>query len=179
LAHGRFQLGIAAPVFAETKLSDLLDRFMKDSPFASWFASSKIVDRLGCNMSLRTPLWEPARGNVICCGDNAAFAEVAIKGAFGCGYVAAKATRMEIEGGEGNTQFNKFWQRAFYFHSKQYRNRSKMIYPPARVLNDDEIDTLFKWLHDNHLCGLPGDVLLDNMEQLKEELPEIAEKVTP
>ena len=177
--NGRFQMGIAAPVFAGTKLSDLLDLFMKESPFASWFASSKIVDRQGCNMSLRTPIWEPARGNVICCGDSAAFAEVAIKGAFGCGYVAAKATRTEIEGGEGNTEFNKFWQRAFYFHSNEYRNRSKLIYPPPRVLDDGEIDTLFKWLHDNHLCGLPGDVLQDNMGQLKEELPEIAEKLTP
>ena len=55
----------------------------------------------------------------------------------------------------------------------------KKIFPPARVLNDSEIDTLFKWIHDNHFQGLPGDVLLDNLEQFKKELPEIAEKVLP
>lgn len=178
-AHGNFQLGIAAPVFAKMNLPDLLDRFMKESPFASWFASSKIVDRQGCNMSLRTPIWEPARGKVICCGDNAAFAEAAIKGAFGCGYTAAKAIKMTLEGGDGNIHYNKFWQGAFYFHSLQYRNRGKKIYSPARVLNDGEIDTLYKWLHDKHLWGLSGDVLLDNIELLNEELPEIAKKVLP
>jgi hypothetical protein len=34
-------------------------------------------------------------------------------------------------------------------------------------------------MHDNHLWGLPSDVLLDNVEQFKKELPEIAEKVLP
>ena len=37
----------------------------------------------------------------------------------------------------------------------------------------------FKWIGDNDLCGLPGDILLDNAAQLKEELPDIAEKVFP
>jgi digeranylgeranylglycerophospholipid reductase len=174
-----FQLVMAAPNFVKMNLPDLLKRFMNESPFASWFASSKIVDRIGCNMSLRSPTWEPAHGKVICCGDNAAFAEAAIKGAFGCGYNAAKAIKTNLEGGDGNTKFNKFWQGAFYFHSPQYRGRSKEVYPPARVLDDNEIDTLYKWINGNNLCGLPGDILLDNAGQLKEELPGIAEKVFP
>ncbi len=118
-------------------------------------------------------------GKVILCGDNAAFAEAAIKGAFGCGYNASKAIKTNLEGGDGNTKFNKFWQGAFYFHSQQYRGRSKEVYPPARVLDDNGIDILYKWISDNDLCGLPGDILLDNAEQLKEELPDIAEKVFP
>jgi flavin-dependent dehydrogenase len=174
-----FQLVIAAPNFVQMNLAELMERFMKESPFASWFASSKIVDRLGCNMSLRAPIWEPARGKVILCGDNAAFAEAAIKGAFGCGYNASKAIKTNLEGGDGNAKFNKFWQGAFYFHSQQYRGRSKEVYPPARVLDDNGIDALYKWISDNDLCGLPGDILLDNAGQLKEELPDIAEKVFP
>ena len=130
-------------------------------------------------MVLRTPIWEPAKGNVICCGDNASLAEVAIKGGFGCGYKAAKACRQTIEGGDGNLQYNSFWQQAFYFHSPQYRSVGKKIYPPARVLSDGETDTLFKWVGENKLFGHPNDVLLDNIERLKEELPEIAEKLTP
>jgi flavin-dependent dehydrogenase len=172
-----FQLVMAAPNFLKMNLPELLERFMKQSPFASWFASSKIVDRQGCNMSLRMPIREPARGKVILCGDNAAFAEAAIKGAFGCGYNASKAIKMNLEGKDGNTKFNKFWQGAFYFHSQQYRGRSKEVYPPARVLDDNGIDILYKWISDNDLCGLPGDILLDNAGQLKEELPDIAEKV--
>ena len=177
--HDTFQVCMATPVFTKIKLSDLLDRFMKESPFASWFASSKVVDRLGCNMALRKPIWEPAKGNVICCGDNAVFAEAAIKGALGCGYSGAKASKTALEGGNGNAQYNNYWQHAFYFHSPQYLGRSKKIFPAARVLNDGEIDTLFKWIHDNQLWGLPSDVLLDNVEQFKKELPEIAEKLLP
>ena len=128
-------------------------------------------------MSLIPAIWEPARGKIICCGDNAAFAETAIKGALGCGYSAAKASKKSLEGDDGNKYYNNFWQHAFYFHSKQYLSFSKEIYPVARVLDDGEIDTLYKWLHDNSMYGLPGDVLSDNMDRLKKELPEIAEKL--
>jgi hypothetical protein len=128
-------------------------------------------------MKLRPPIWEPARGNLICCGDNAAFAETAIKGALACGYSSAKASKTSLEGGDGNKAYNDFWQHAFYFHSKQYLLFSKEVYPVARVLSDGEIDTLYKWLSDNQLYGLPGDVLSDNMDRFKMDLPDIAEKM--
>jgi len=172
-----FHLGIAAPLFTKMDLSGILDRVMKDSPFAPWFKASKVIDRLGCTMSLRPALWEPARGRVICCGDSAAFAETAIKGALGCGYKAARASKTALEGGDGNGQYNMFWQQAFYFHSRHYLSFSKETYPVARVLTDGEVDMLYQWLHDNNLCGLPGDVLADNLNRLREELPAIAEKI--
>jgi hypothetical protein len=150
---------------------------MQNSPFSSWFASSKIIDQLGCNMALKPAILEPARGNIICCGDNAAFAETAIKGALGCGYSAAKAIKTSLEGGDGNGQYNNFWQHAFYFHSRQYLGFSKEIIPVGRVLTDAEIDTLYQWLQNNRLWGLPGDVLSDNAHWLKQDLPEIAEKI--
>ena len=178
-AGDNYQLLIAMPVFLETNLPELMEKFMKESPFAPWFSSSKIVEKQGCNMVLRTPVWEPAKGNVICCGDNASLAEVAIKGGFGCGYMAAKACRNSLDGGDGNSLYNSFWQQAFYFHSPQYRSIGKRIFPPARVLDDGEIDTLFKWLGNNKLSGLPNDVLLDNIDRIREELPVIAEKLTP
>jgi flavin-dependent dehydrogenase len=176
-ANNSFHIGVGTAAFTQIKLSDVLDRVMQDSPFASWFAHSKVIDKLGCNISLRTPIWEPARGNVICCGDNAAFAETAIKGAFGCGYKAAKAVKLSLEGGDGSRLYNDFWQRAFYFHSEQYLSISKAVYPVARVLTDGEVDTLYRWLQDNQLWGLPNDLLLDNAKRLKQDLPEIAEKV--
>jgi len=172
-----FQLTIGAPVFTKMNLPEVLEQIIKNSPFASWFAKAKVVDKLGCNMPLRPAIWEPAKGNVICSGDNAAYAETAIKGALGCGYSAAKASKTSIEGGDGNRQYNHFWQHAFYFHSLQYRSFGKKISPLAMVLNDSEVDILYKWLHDNQLWGLPGDVLTDNLEQLKKDLPEIAQKV--
>lgn len=175
--HSAFHLGVSAPIFTRIKLPDLLEHVMKDSPFAPWFASSKVIDKLGCNMALRPAIWEPARGNVICCGDNAAFAETGIKGALGCGYSGAKTSKTALEGGDGNNHYNDLWQHAFYFHSKQYLSFGKGIYPVARVLTDSEVDTLYKWMQDNNLCGLPGDVLSDNMDRLKKDMPEIAEKM--
>ena len=47
------------------------------------------------------------------------------------------------------------------------------------MLDDGEIDTLFEWLASNKLSGLPNDVLLDNIDRIREELPAIAEKLTP
>jgi hypothetical protein len=158
-------------------LSGILDRVMKDSPFAPWFKASQVIDRMGCTMSLRPAIREPARGRIICCGDNAAFAETAIKGALGCGYKAAKASKIALAGGDGNTSYNQFWQQAFYFHSRHYLSFNKETYPLARVLTDAEVDILYRWLHDNHLSGLPGDVLSDNLSRLRTELPAIAEKI--
>ena len=171
-------LGIAAPLFTHMDLAGVLDRILKDSPFAPWFKASKVIDRLGCTMSLRPAIWEPARGRVICCGDSAAFAETAIKGALGCGYKAALASKTALEGGDGNRQYNAFWQQAFYFHSRHYLGFSKETYPVARVLSDGEVDLLYRWIHDHNLCGLPGDLLSDNLGLLRAELPSIAEKIT-
>jgi hypothetical protein len=173
-----FHLGIAAPLFTKMDLSGILNRVMKDSPFAPWFKGSHVLDRLGCTMSLRPAIREPARGRVICCGDSAAFAETAIKGALGCGYQAARASKAALEGGDGNRQYNAFWQQAFYFHSRQYLSFSKEIYPVARVLSDDEVDMLYRWIRDHNLAGLPGDMLSDNLHRLREDLPEIAGKIT-
>jgi hypothetical protein len=173
-----FHLGIAAALFTHADLAGVLDRILKDSPFAPWFKSSKVIDRLGCTMSLRPAIWEPARGSVICCGDSAAFAETAIKGALGCGYKAARASKAALEGGDGNRQYNAFWQQAFYFHSRQYLSFSKETYPVARVLSDAEVDLLYRWIHDHNLCGLPGDLLSDNLGLLRAELPSIAEKIS-
>jgi len=175
--HNRFQLGVSTSVMSKVNLRDILDRVMTASPFAGWFANTKVLDRLGCNMPLVPPIWETARGNVICVGDNSAYAETAMKGALGCGYVAAKASRTALEGGDGNAEYNEYWQHAFNFHSPEYRSFGKQITPLPRVLDDAEVDTLYQWLGDNGLCGMPADVLTDNMAQFKAELPAIAGKV--
>lgn len=176
-AHNTVQVSSSTPLVSKVKLSDVFDRLMKNSPFASWFSKSKIIEKLGCNMPLRPAIWEPAKGKIICCGDNSAYAETAIKGALGCGHKAAKSSKTGLQGGDGAREYNDYWQHAFSFHSAQYRSFGKQILPPARVLNDSETDILYKWLQDNNLYGMPGDVLTDNMARFKSDLPQIAEKV--
>ena len=58
-----------------------------------------------------------------------------------------------------------------------YRSFGKNITPVPRVLDDAEVDRLYKWLQDNNYNGMAGDVLNDHMDQFKAELPDIAAKV--
>ncbi|MEW6142731.1 MAG: FAD-dependent monooxygenase [Chloroflexota bacterium] len=176
-AGNRFQISCSTSLVSDTDLPSILEKAMKSSPFASWFARSKIVDRQGCNQELRPPVRETARGNTICIGDNVAYAETAIKGALGCGYVAAKSTGTALAGQNGNTQYNDYWQHAFNFFSPKYSAWGKQMQPVARVLDDNEIDALYKWINDNGFYGLPFDTLPDNRQKFTAELPKIAEKV--
>jgi len=176
-AGNRFQVSCSTSLVSDTDLPSILEKAMKSSPFASWFAKSKIVDRQGCNQELRPPVREPARGNVICIGDNVAYAETAIKGALGCGHMAAKSTVATLAGQNGNAQYNDYWQHAFNFFSPKYSAWGKQMQPVARVLDDSEVDALYKWISDNGFYGLPFDILPDNRQKFTTELPKIAEKV--
>jgi hypothetical protein len=149
---------------------------MTNSAFSFLFKDATIVDRQGCSMDLRPPVRDAARGNVICIGDNLAYAETAIKGAFGCGYMAAEATARAIDGKPGNDEYNHYWTHAFNFFSPQYTSRSKQLPPIPAVLNDAETDGLFAWFTDNGIHGMPADILPANREKLTADLPAVAAK---
>ncbi len=174
---GRCNLSASTSMAAPADLTVVLDRFMTESPFAAWFAGSKVVDRLGCNMPLVPPVEVAARGNIIALGDNVAYAETAMKGALGCGFKAALASKQALAGEDGNAAYNEYWQHAFSFFSPQYRSFGKQISPPPRVLDDAGVDALYRWLQDNHLWGMPGDVLTDNMARFQADLPDVAARV--
>jgi flavin-dependent dehydrogenase len=175
--HGLRQVSCSASNAGGVDVAAVLQKVMNDSPVASWFARAKVVERFGCNQELRPPVREPARGNVICIGDNVAYAETAMKGAFGCGVMAAKASQAALSGGNGNAEYNDYWQHAFNFFSAQYSAWGRQIQPMARVLNDSEVDTLCKWVHDKGFYGLLTDVIPDHRSALEAELPDIAGKL--
>ena len=174
---GQFQLGVSTVAGSSVNLPGVLKKLMTDSPYADWFADVNTVKRTGCNMDLRPPIHKPARGNVICVGDNAAYAEAAIKGAIGFGYTAAKSSAKSLEGNDGNFDYNDYWHHAVNYFSPEYRRNTKQINPLPSVLDDGEADSLFEWTETNRLCGVPDDCLSENREQLISELPEIAEKI--
>lgn len=176
---GLFQVSTAASVASEVNLQSVLSTFTTDSPFSEIFAGAKVIARQACNMDLRPPIREAARGNVICVGDNAAFAEVAIKGAMGCGYMAAISSRASLDGGDGNASYNEYWQHAFNFFSPQYNHRAFGVKRITDVLTDAETDSLIGWLDDHGIAGLPNDVIIDHREQLAQDLPEISAKLLP
>ena len=174
---GLWEISCSAPVSSSVRLPQVLEAFLTNSAFTSMFAGATIVDRQGCSMDLRPPVRTAAAGNVICVGDNLAYAETAIKGAFGCGFKAAEATAMSLEGKDGNSTYNEYWTHAFNFFSPQYNKRTVRLPPIPSVLDDGETDTLFRWFVDHGVCGMPSDILPDNQEQLAQDLPVIASKL--
>ena len=173
---GLWEVSCYAPVASTVRLPQVLDAFLTNSAFSHFFEGANIVDRQGCSMDLRPPVRDAAVGNVICVGDNVAYAETAIKGAIGCGYQAAEATALSLDGKDGNAEYNDYWTHAFNFFSPQYSKRAVRLPPIPSVLNDGETDTLFQWFTDRDICGLPADILPDNREQLMNDLPEITAK---
>jgi len=173
---GLWEISCSAPVANPVKLPDVLQEFLANSAFSHWFEGAKVVGKQACNMDLRPPVRDAARGNVICIGDNAAYAETAIKGAIGCGYMAADATRLALDGREGNDHYNEYWTHAFNFFSPQYSKRGRRLRPIPSVLTDGETDTLYGWFRDNGITGVPADILPYNREQLALDLPGVAAK---
>jgi len=173
---GLWEISCSAPVANTVKLPDILKGFMTNSAFSHWFGGATVVGKQACNMDLRRPVRDTARGNVICIGDNAAYAETAIKGALGCGYKAAEATTAALEGKDGNAQYIEYWTHAFNFFSPQYNKRGRRLASIPSVLDDNETDVLYRWFKDSGIYGLPADILPDNRDRLSEELPGIAAK---
>jgi len=174
---GRWQIGVSASVASEVRLPEILDKFIADSPFTEIFAGAKVLSRQACNMDLRPAVREAARGNVICVGDNASYAEVAIKGAMGCGFIAARASKTAIEGGDGNTAYNRYWQHAFNFFSPVYQARNRSVKPIPSVLTDDEVDALYACIARNNISGMPNDIMLGNIELFRDQVPGVIEKI--
>jgi flavin-dependent dehydrogenase len=175
--HGTYHIQVSTAVNSPQSLPATLDKLMQDSPFSAWFKGAKVIKKMACNMALTSNIENPARGKLICVGDNAAYAETAMKGAIGCGLRAAMATRMSLAGEDGNTIFNKYWDLAFYAHSPQYRSMGRRALPSPRVLNDQETDALYQWVVDSHLHGMVNDIVGTNMERLKKEMPALHEKL--
>lgn len=176
---GLFQISAHASVDSDISLPNVLNTFLKDSPFSGIFAGAKVIARQACNMDQRPAIRDAARGNVICVGDNAAYAETAIKGALGCGYIAAKCSRQAIVGGDGdaNAAYNEYWRHSFNFFSPEYTRRVRAVRDVTQALNDPETDTLFSWVDEHGLAGLPNDIVIDNRTELERELPEICGKL--
>lgn len=174
---GLWEISCSAPVSSPVRLPQVLEAFIKNSAFSAMFKRATIVDRQGCSMDLRPPVREAARGNVICIGDNLAYAETAIKGAFGCGYMAAEASTRALDGKPGNDEYNHYWTHAFNFFSPQYNSRSSRLPPIPVVLDDAGTDQLFAWFTDNGIHGMPADILPANREKLTADLPDIAARI--
>ena len=123
---------------------NMIEFFMKESPFAKWFTHAEIVEKSGAIVEVFTPLKTPYLGNILVAGDAACFAEVLYQGATMCGYVAAQAVEKELKGKNGFKEYTEWWNASFEWNKNPRRMADYMkrvLFP--RFFTPDEIDFLF------------------------------------
>jgi flavin-dependent dehydrogenase len=123
---------------------NMIEFFMKESPFAKWFTHAEIVEKSGAIVEVFTPLKTPYLGNILVAGDAACFAEVLYQGATMCGYMAAQAVEKELKGKNGFKEYTEWWNASFEWNKNPRRMADYMkrvLFP--RFFTPDEIDFLF------------------------------------
>ena len=161
------------------------DRFTKESPIADRFANARIEERHCCAVKAFTPIARPYKENVIIIGDSAAFVEVQAQGALSCGFKAAEAVSMELEGKKGFEDYTRWWLDAFEFNSEGML-QVQQGYAFVPTYTDDEIDYLFSLCEDVTLDGIFSqcksskmiwDTILRDLERIERERPGLMKKI--
>lgn len=174
----------------DLKADMLFEKLVKDSPLSENLAQAEIVNKTGCSVKSYVPLKTPYKGNVLVIGDSAAHIEVIVQGALMCGYHAGQAVKKELNGENGFQEYSKWWQKAFEFNRMDGHEFVK-FYGTLGIkarFTDDEIDYLFSFVDGKNICGmfsqfeLPKKLwhaILEYRDQIKEERPDIYEKIQP
>jgi flavin-dependent dehydrogenase len=167
---GTMAVGVASPV-------TVLERFMTDSRYESWFRNARIVKKegaVGRRAGALTPVKEPYCGNVIVAGDAGAPSETWVQGAMACGYQSIQAIKKELNGEEGCREYTRWWQNSFAFNTPEYLELNKGIYPVNRLCTDDEVDYIYRRFQER--IGIPQLMLAKNIDVIKQEKPELYHK---
>lgn len=163
----------------------ILGKLKTDSPIKDKFTNTRIIDKQGCAVKAFGALKKPYSGNILTIGDSAAFVEVEVQGALMCGFHAANAILNELEGNNGFEQYTSWWDKSFEFNRDEYLQVSQG-YALVPTYSDDELDYLFSLIENVTLEGtysqyktphLIWDTILSNAEQIKNERPEIYQKI--
>jgi len=155
--------------------SEGIERFMKLPYYERWFRHARLVRKVATAMGPRTPLWEPASGNVLVIGDAAALVEVTNPGAIACGYMGAKATLKELNGQKGYPEYIAWWQKAFDTNDPGYLKAAGRNFIVNAICGNEEVDYLYRLIQDQ--IGVPAILIAQNMERIKVERPELHAKL--
>jgi digeranylgeranylglycerophospholipid reductase len=165
--------------------SGIFPRIRNDSPLAPLFEGSKIIDIHTCSLKAFTSLMIPYKGNVLSCGDSAAYVEVEVQGALMCGYHGGNAVARELNGEDGFKEYTEWWQKTFEFNSNDYLKVAQG-YALVPYYSDDELDYLFSLTEDQVLEGTNSQYktpklfwpsILRHREKINKEKPELIEKI--
>ena len=170
----------------KTQLTADVYAYARDkAALAPYLKNARIVKATGCGLRACSSMMQPWRGNALAIGDAAAFVEVETQGALMCGFYAATAVFMELNGQPGFAQYAQWWQRAFEFNGPDAL-RVAQGYALVPAYSDDELDYLFGLVEVEILPGSYSqyhtpkymwDAILAHREQLFSERPELLLKI--
>lgn len=174
LSGGRNLVGLGSTA-GDTMPADILNAFLKYPTVQSYFGDAKIVGKLPTAITARTPIKDPARGNVLLVGDSGSSAETWVQGALASGYKAVQSVLAELDGKPGNEDYNKWWLGAFAFNRPVYTKILQAMYPLSRLCTDEEIDYIYEALGE--YIGIPQLLLAEHIDIIKKGRPELYEKL--
>jgi len=151
-----------------------IEKFMKLPLYAPWFRHARVVKKTAYTTIRRAPIKEPVAGNVVIVGDAAFFMAVLIQAAVPGGYLAAKAILKELNGQKGYPEYIDWWQRNFFVTPEQLKGVVKHM-PLDMLCSDEEVDYIHSLFQDK--VGAPGRMLDEYSELIKEERPELYDKL--
>lgn len=152
---------------------------------APYMKSARIVKAAGCGLRAYSSMPHPRLGNALAIGDAAAFVEVETQGALMCGFHAAEAVHMELEGRPGFERYTQWWQQAFEFNGPDAL-RVAQGYALTPTYTDEELDYLFGLVEGETLPGSYSqyntprymwDAILALRERIASEKPDLLEKI--
>jgi digeranylgeranylglycerophospholipid reductase len=143
--------------------------------YMAWFEHAREVERRGFSATVRSPIREPAAGNVIIIGDAAAPIETWMQGALACGYQAVEALLREDKGESGFADYNRWWQRAFFFNDRWYFIKRAGHTLFNMILSNDELDYVYGLFPEKRCLATLE--LMRNPEVIKKDRPELYTRI--
>jgi len=157
--------------FGDENLEEVLNKFMNEGKFSSWFDKAKVVGKTACVIKTRTPIEVPKVGNILIIGDAAAFIETFIQGAVMYGYRSAKAVIDQMAGKPGLDEYVDYWKETYEYFKPGVMEEDMSI---VATLNDSDLDYVFKLTDSKTYKGFYNRGVI--RKALTAELPRIIEE---
>jgi flavin-dependent dehydrogenase len=164
------------------------DYLITQSAYSEWFRDIEVSRRLAYVYTLREPVVEPYKDNVLLVGDSAWFAEAEITGSMMCGWKAANSVAIALRDGkvnrEGVKDYIEWWQRSYpdFF---DYRDLLLLFIFYNGYLTVPEMSYLFglfkqplhSTLNPFLVAKLIKTAAQPLMPRIQQEMPSLAEKL--
>lgn len=180
-----FWFFIGGPADERISYEDELLRFMQSSPFSPWFKKARLGGKQCAVLNFWSPIEDPFLDNVLVVGDAAWTIEAEITGSIMCGWKAAHAVTLALRdnrpGREGIQSYLTWWKESFLkYDYRGYLRSLAMLY----LLSAEDVCYLYCLLNKPLPCtlnphkleGLMNTAILERLQAIEAERPEIIEK---